>query len=664
MFRASLNRMAKQLSRRPGQRSWGPILAVCHLLFGCEEGRSGAKFEPGPAIAPGTSDGSYRPVPPPDLCDIEIERLLREEPLVGTPRLDQSRAEILARARSVPVVFQREPTAPPEASEKVLRLRALLLSEGDPAHAILEVLRQTRGRYEERRAIFLSEQYLYADNILLALRLSQVLRLDHLFAKHERELVIERGDEIIEVTRSDGKYWLPPLVSAEHPAKHHLRFASLLLFDRVRLKSEVFGERLHTDPRPLQRLLGFSKADIVHRSAEGFVLNLSTYGVPSRAIIESQDGRAVLQCESVDASVREKLRQARAKYHLDQELIDPVLKAAQEMIDRGLPFDEPKTEEGQQDGLLRIHFRKAYKHYQHSYEFNGDNYYVFDGYGRPRLPQVCIDFITDAFDLGTGGHWPDRGEKRLYQKGALNFASMGIENPRSVENLAEFASETPEWFDMVWFDKSEQIKFRHRQKFFDALAKNEDDFRRGDVVFIYGLKDDGKFHYHSFLIDEKDPITGMPTVVAANAGPPQSRSWEGEMQNAPQRSIVARMRVKRDILLRAHAQKKAQPGVPLKPPPRQGEEVEVPEEQGAAPPPLETEPTPVPKRAKAVAPRLESSPTPLGTPSSQSPLDPPSTRAPEAAPPQKPESAQGPETSPQTPAREPGAEEEASPRAE
>jgi hypothetical protein len=264
-------------------------------------------------------------------------------------------------------------------------------------------------------------------------------------------------------------------------------------------------------------------------------------------------------------------------------MIDPVLQAAHEMIRRRLPFDEPKTEEGQQDGLLRIHFQKAYRSYRKTYEFNGDDYYVFDGYGRPRLPQVCIDFITDAFDWGTGGYWPVRGEKPERVKGALNFASLGIENSRSIESLANFATETPEWFDMLWLDKSEQVKFLHREKFFAALAQNAHRYRRGDVVFIYGLRDDDKFHFHSFLIDEKDPVTGIPTVVVANAGPPQARSWEGEMANAPLRKIVARMRVRRDILGLARKQAQDHPGVPLTPPPRPPSEEEASVEDPDAP---------------------------------------------------------------------------------
>jgi hypothetical protein len=57
-----------------------------------------------------------------------------------------------------------------------------------------------------------------------------------------------------------------------------------------------------------------------------------------------------------------------------------------------------------------------------------------------------------------------------------------------------------------------------------------------------GPREDEKLHYHSFLIVDADPLSGMPTELAANAGRPRIRSWEGEMQNAPRRSILARIR--------------------------------------------------------------------------------------------------------------------------
>lgn len=554
-------------------RSWaaaGMFFGICLGVLGCE--RSVEKSPPEPEKSVVVTAPAVQPEPA-DPC-LELARDLQAAvQLPGTPGLDLHRHEVLARARSVPVSFSRKPAGPHDASDLVKKYRSQLFNSERPVHDIQAILRKTRRQYELRRQIFLSEGYLYAETPLLALRLSQVLRLDHLFK--EPMLEIQRGDKLLEVKWEEGRYWLPPEPSPDSSSRRgpHGILASLLLFDRVKLPEQTWSAPLHLDWRALQSSLGFEQAEILARTQDKWALRLNTREVSSTIVVSvDESGAPSLACEGVEPEQREALEKARREVLREQELMAPVLQAAHEMIRRRLPFDEPRTEEGQQDGLLRIHFRKAYRRYRSTYEFNGDEYYVFDGYGRPRLPQVCIDYITDAFDWGTGGKWPARGEKRLRVKGALNFASLGIENPRSVESLAEFATATPEWFDMLWLTKEEKVKFRHREKFFEALKNQANRYRPGDIVFIYGLRDDGKFHYHSFLIDEKDPLTGTPTVVLANAGPPQARSWEGEMHNAPDRAVVARLRVRAEVLERAQVQAKLHPGVPLEAPARSEEE--------------------------------------------------------------------------------------------
>lgn len=556
---------------------------------------------------------------PRDQCAERI-RLLEDRPeLPGTPQLDLGRAELLARARNVPLVFSRSPlpmgqaasaasAAPDDAkaaapglqtkavsvhsdessaqegaaapdveaqqqAEFVQRMRQRLHDSQRPLHDLQEILRLTRENLVLRRQIFLSEQLLYAEHPEVALRMSQVLRLDHLF--DEPRVEIRRGPQRIVAEREQGRYFLPPdsPAGAATHRKQHGALASLLLFDQVKLPEERWRPRLGYDLRSLQQELAFDAAEVLVRS-DLWVLGLKTRSVPSKVIVRpTEEGAFELVCETTPQPMT--LKEARQRNAQERTLYDPVLEAAEEMIARRLPFDEPRTEEGQQDGLLRIHFRDAYRRYRSTYEFNGDDYFVFDGYGRPRLPQVCIDFVTDAFDWGTGGHWPNRGEKRLRIPGALHFASMGIENPRSVESLLEFALQTPAWFDVHQVPAVERVPFRHRGRFFEQLAAHADVYQRGDIVFIYGLKDDGKFHYHSFLIAETDPLSGMPLVLVANAGPAQARSWEGEMQNAPLRKIVARVRVRPEIIEQAHEQRQKRPGVPLEPPSRrEGKDLE------------------------------------------------------------------------------------------
>jgi hypothetical protein len=158
------------------------------------------------------------------------------------------------------------------------------------------------------------------------------------------------------------------------------------------------------------------------------------------------------------------------------------------------------------------------------------------------VPQVCIDFIADTFERASGTWWRARGETRERVVGRLDFDELALENKRSVEQFIAFASAHPDWFEVDLRPDEERIPLRNRQRFFGALFERRLDFREGDIVVVFGLRDDDKLHYHSFFVYERDPLTAMPTLVAANAGRPRIRTWEGEMQNAPKRSIHARIR--------------------------------------------------------------------------------------------------------------------------
>jgi hypothetical protein len=214
----------------------------------------------------------------------------------------------------------------------------------------------------------------------------------------------------------------------------------------------------------------------------------------------------------------------------------------QQQIDEDLPFDEPHTEYGQQDGKLRQEWTWAYRFGRTHFDFNDDRYRVFDWQGRPRVPQVCIDFITDTWERSSGSWYRPRGEQRSRVHGRLDLTGYGIDNVRSVESLVDFASRHPEWFEVRHLPEEERIPLIRRTDFYDYLFSHRDDFRPGDVVTILGLRDDQKLHYHSFFVYGADPVTGMPIMVAANAGRPRVRAWDVEMANAPLRSIKTRIR--------------------------------------------------------------------------------------------------------------------------
>jgi hypothetical protein len=97
----------------------------------------------------------------------------------------------------------------------------------------------------------------------------------------------------------------------------------------------------------------------------------------------------------------------------------------------------------------------------------------------------------------------------------------------------------------------EQVRLQSRDRFFATLYERRDEYRPGDVVAIFGLRDDDKYHYHPFFVFEADPVTGMPTLVAGNSGRPRIRALGVEMAPAPKRKLFARLRPRLEWLERA-----------------------------------------------------------------------------------------------------------------
>lgn len=447
-------------------------------------------------------------------------------PAADVPEL---RAQLLARTKSVPVLFLEEPAASRDAQASALR-RSL---EESPGYASFDrVVGAVRKSPELARAVFLRDSYLYSVSPELA-PLFGSLTLSLLF--REPELVIVRGSERLSARRSDdGSYEYESGPERGRPAK-------LLLFDRIAPAGVNMGPLRHADLRGLRAQLGFDELSL--RALRGSELSvLARYGelsVPT--LLRADQGELVLECEAPERG-RALLQALRASAASAARVQARLLSVIKEQVDEALPFDEPKTEDGQQDGKLRPEWRRAYLNGSSSFEFNGDRYAVFDAAGRPRPPQVCIDFVLDTFERASGTWWQPRAASRQRVLGRLRFDDEALENRRSVESFLDFAKLHPESFDVYQPAPEARIPLRSRAQFFGELYRTRAQFRPGDIVAILGPRDDEKLHYHSFLIVAADPLSGMPTELAANAGRPRIRSWEAEMQNAPRRHIFARIR--------------------------------------------------------------------------------------------------------------------------
>jgi hypothetical protein len=469
-------------------------------------------------------------------CVAEIAQLEAEPGLPGDPELEAHRAETFARAKADAVIFVRPPAARALTPEGE-RMRRSVLSAQDPVKALYGVYPTLQKRRDLARETLLTEGYLFAAWPPFAAALSNLVRPEDLF--REPELWIQRGEEVLRsVLRKDAGG--ASYVVADGPESGTR--VKLLLYDRVVTAPGELTDPLHRDAGAVSRVMGFEEMRVRHLAVHALVADLLYGGVWVPTVLSSHGATLTLGCEAIPVGSEATVARARSETLRRRAALDRLRAIMREQVAEGLPFDEPRTEVGQQDGQLRQHWVWAYRYGRTEYEFNQDRYRVFDEGGRPRVPQVCIDFVTDTLERAGGSWYGSRGQPRERSRGRLDFAALGIDNERSVERFVEFAKAHPQSFEVVEVPSEERVPYAHRAEFFLDLAAHRERYRPGDVVTIYGFRSDGKRHYHSFFVYDADPVTGAPSLVAANAGRPRIRPWESEMQSAPLRSIHARIR--------------------------------------------------------------------------------------------------------------------------
>jgi hypothetical protein len=480
-------------------------------------------------------------------CRQRLAALEHDPVLPGDPVIELHRAETFARAKAHGVLFVR-PLTPGRLSPEASRLRRSIETAEDPVRALYEVYPKLGKRREVAREALLTEGYVYSTNPAFASALSALVKPEDLF--DAPEIYIQRGGETFRArrverdehgSRDDSHY-----VYAEGPLAGER--VKVLLFDRVTATAEELAAPLHRDVEAARRALGFDEFHVRHLSEHALSADLRYGDVRTQAMFSSDGARLAFDCEVVAPESEASLVATRELSRRHEHVMERLRAVIDEQVREALPFDEPKTEVGQQDGKLRQNWVWAYRYGRTQFDFNEDTYKVFDASGRPRVPQVCIDFITDTFERAGGSWYGKRGEPRERSPGRIDFRALGIDNERSVERFIEFAKTHPEWFDVIEVEEKDRVPYAHRAEFFSHLERYRERYQPGDVVTIYGLRDDGKMHYHSFFVYSSDPVTGSPSLVAANAGRPRIRPWESEMLTAPQRSIRARIRPKLEWL--------------------------------------------------------------------------------------------------------------------
>jgi hypothetical protein len=455
----------------------------------------------------------------------------------GTPELDAVRARVLLAAKSEPVHFTRRPAVDAQATQAARSYRNMLARTHSPWSMLQSLLPVFAQNSELARAVLLREGYLYAEDPVLAFALVDLVSVQLLF--NEPELWIERGERRLIARRTPrGQY-----VYADGPERGQR--ARMLLFDRIGV-GEV-PPPLHHDFRALRLRLGFDAAKVVHESEQTLVADLRYGAYWVRSLLKAEGAHLELDCEAT-GEFAAALGEERARAVEHARLLEPLRHAMRAQVEEGLPFDEPRTEYGQQDGALRRAWLRAYRENRSSFELNDDRYPVFNTRGQPLVPQVCIDFIFDTFERAGGSWWNGRGLPRQRTTGSLDLAALTELDLRRANSIVELATARPEWFEVQVVPEAERIPFKNSAQLARYLTERSADFRPGDIVLIRGYAPWDKpwkpriMHMHSFFVYESDPMTGMPSVLAGNPGQPVLQTWQFEAFRTPDRSLYYRVR--------------------------------------------------------------------------------------------------------------------------
>lgn len=474
--------------------------------------------------------------------------LALEDPVPQRPGLEIYRHaidEMSHRARVVPVLFVHTPPLSLAQRQR--------LAQDEPLRLAHDRLWKSRGiaqwrrlkalisRHKKDKALLrdlvLRDGYLFLEDTATARAAFRVLRLEDLF--DEEEIYLRRGDGVWRLRRDKQGY-------AYAEGRRAGGRARLLLYDRVATRREALLEgSLVWDLDRLRRAAGLRTFKLSQAPSRQELQATATLwsgeAVPAVAFWDKQGKLtlALLAPEGDKLALRQALLEARER----MAIYRGILRAGEQMVDENLRFDEPKTEEGQQDGELRRAWSKAYFQGHNTYRFNGDSYRVFDQEGRPQVPQVCVDFIFDAAERWSGAWWSPREQPRQRTEGFLDFGELLV-NRRQIWRMVQFARDRPEIMDLL--DVQGRVPFHNRGGFYQKLRELAPQLQDADILVIFGLRDDERNHWHSFYVYRTDPMDGVPILLMGNAGTARVQVWYDVMRSAPRRYLRHRVRLRHD----------------------------------------------------------------------------------------------------------------------
>jgi hypothetical protein len=507
-----------------------PIASFCFLLACSTEIAAPTSPE---ADAPAVEDAGVTEVVIAPAVALTCEERIAERslPMPSARQLAYAETlpEVLVRTRIDPVLYLSWPDARAR-SEEATALRSELEASRRPSRELRRLLDSNVDRALLREVI-LSDGYLFSDRPALALALSAEVELADLF---DTPRLYRSRDGVLDVLdRSEEGY-----VDADGSV------ARVRLNDRVTEDESALADPLGLDLEVVREQTGALRTIPTAIGASAAALDLVFPDESRRpALVEIREGRTEVVCIGGSMeSLEETLSDAARFWTGHRATVD----AARALVDENARFDEPTNEpEGvQEDGHLRLAWTRAYFRGERTFTHREVEYPVFDRQGRAIPPQVCIDFVFDAWERGGGTWYAPRGEAPDRTSGAIDADRAGEIPRRNVTRLVEYAAGEGAVLHRYDVPRENRVALAEGREYARAIARSADAFREGDALVIYGLRlQDMRNHHHAILVIRTEPMTGVPMVVADNQTRPRFRTLAGAMQAAPLRSIHQRLRL-------------------------------------------------------------------------------------------------------------------------
>lgn len=440
--------------------------------------------------------------------------------------------ETSARAR----VYFSKPRR--DAGEAAEALFTELHEDGRPRRQLRNLKKRFRDNKPFLREILLSDGYLFETQPTVASALVKEIDLTDLF---DEPVIyrLHRGKRE-RLTRREEEY----LTEDWRPAK-------LVLSDRVARRSSELDGSVHLDLDDVARETGAVRIDLRVLGTDAAWVDLHFPSGETRGALAAPSGDGTeVQCIGGDpGTLEETLSQARSFW----EAHDRLVAAAEKAVEERPRFDEPldEAEDVQEDGDLRLEWYRAYQRQEKVFLLRDVEYPVFDRFGNPTPPQVCVDFIFDTWERASGTWYRKKGKRPGKSVGGIDFSALPEFSRRHIPSVLTYSAREEAPFDRYDIHRRRWIPYEKHRRFMKNLLELAPQVRVGDMLVIHGLRDeDMQEHFHAVLVLETDPLTGIPTRVADNQGRPRIWSLSRAMGTAPKRAVKHRLRLRWEEMAR------------------------------------------------------------------------------------------------------------------